>query len=70
MDEKTAFCENCRKEVLYTTKKRLGKFVCNSGQRHVYEEVTAICSFCKKYVCVSEINDVNLENLNKVIGRN
>ena len=31
MDEKTAFCENCRKEVLYTTKKRLGKFVLKSG---------------------------------------
>ena len=31
MDEKTAFYENCRKEVLYTTKKRLGKFVLKSG---------------------------------------
>lgn len=62
MKNKITFCENCRKDVVYTenTINLIGKL---KETDYNYEGKKAICGICKEDVYVAEIEDYNLKSL-------
>lgn len=62
MNTKTAFCEYCRKDVLYIEKEEYMSAELK-GETYKYCGKTAICDECSNEIFVSEINDYNLRQL-------
>lgn len=62
MTKKTAFCEYCRKDVLYTEKEQAMSAELK-GETYNYNGKIAICDECDNEIFVNEINDYNLQQL-------
>lgn len=62
MNRKTAFCEHCRKDVLYTEKDEYIVTKLKSEPYRYYGKV-AVCDECNNEIFVNEINDNNLHQL-------
>lgn len=62
MNNKTVFCEYCRKDVLYTEKEESMSAELK-GETYNYAGKTATCDECSNEIYVSEVNDYNLKRL-------
>lgn len=62
MNRKEAFCEHCRKDVLYTEKYQFMSAELK-GETYSYNGKIAICDECNNEVFVNEVNDYNLSQL-------
>lgn len=62
MKRKEAFCEYCRKDVLYTEKDELMSTELK-GETFNYYGKAAVCNECTNEIFISEINDYNLHKL-------
>jgi len=62
MTRKVAFCEHCRKDVLYTEKyESISADI--KGETYNYYGKAAICDECNNQIFINEINDYNLHQL-------
>ena len=62
MNRTTIFCENCRKDVLYTEKEEYMSSELK-GEVYNYHGKIATCDECNNEIFVNEINDYNLHQL-------
>ena len=62
MESKETFCENCRKDILYTEKYEAMNAELK-GETYSYNGKLAVCEQCGNEVYVNEINDYNLKQL-------
>ena len=62
MGTKTTFCEDCRKDMLYTEKEEYMSAELK-GETYNYHGKIAICDECNNEIFVNEINDYNLHQL-------
>lgn len=62
MNEKTTFCEECRKDVAYSIESASMKNILK-GEEYIYTGKKAMCFECNAEVYVAEIEDENLKAL-------
>lgn len=62
MNSKMAFCEDCRKDVLYTEREEYMSGTLK-GETYNYYGKIAFCNECSSELYINEINDYNLDQL-------
>lgn len=63
------FCENCNKLVEYEVKE-IAEEVVIKGRKYKYNRLTGYCKNCGEEISSNELNDENLNRIEKVIEIN